>query len=422
MKSFLLLLLVSSFALSARITPNSNLPLVLHSALGNSLQTIESSLIDAHRRMGHDSSISFSFLEAAIPADYLSEQLPWLNIHSKRFILKDIKTMEEEDISSHFISQGCEFGRQEAVVQLIKEGGEFHITVSKQDVKSGRRATLPPYHEKRVSQMGLSLSEPEYLFTIPLNNNEERHFQNSRLLLLKGLQSRLGSPRHSMSSFGYLGQTPGPSVLDAFTAVIGAWQSIAKNFQTTTSTTLNKITQGQGFTKYAEKSQVVSTPNVRLSSFDRFKPVFIKSIGYWDNLELRDKADNWLELARLVDRIDASVQDTIFDVQKDGNCVGNVIMSAKDEVLQKIHLLAAITQGAFKLSPDVYIYEVNNSFAGGIYQERKEKRVYKARSLKEGDIKALTALTTLNAINKFTKFFKVKFQLPTDNPSDFCKK
>lgn len=412
MKTTLLLLIASSLVLTAPLTPNTHLPSHLKETLENTLQ-IYQVLGSANRRINHAVSPYFTVANLRVASDFINTELPWLNAHSKKAILDDIKNTPEAGLNSHFVSQGNDQGRSEAVINIAKEDGALKIVISKETLKTGRRAGIPTYHEKRSSLIGFPLSSPEQINVEKFDSNQMRFFENSRLRLLREVYERVGS-RHS----GMLGV----NVLDAVQAVVGAWQAIADNFKTTESTTLKNITRGKGFSQYKAESVVFKNEGVRFSMWHLYQANFPRAIGISSYPEIASKTSGMLELAMMLSDFQVGVNDMVFDTEKNGECASVVFFAQKDEMAQKMHLVAAVTKGAFKLSPDVYIYEYNLSAAGGIYQEQKERREYKARDLTEGDIKAITALASLNAINKFTEFFKIDFKLPTDNPTDFCKK
>lgn len=417
MKTILILLIACSLVLSKPLSPHANLPEFFRNTLENTLQRGDASPLGLIKKsINHDVSSFYTVHKASQAFNYLNEEATWMNGHSKGLIVDSVYEIEDNSVVSHFISEGEGSGRWMSVVNVVKEDGVVRLITSSYLIRSSKSTQIPVYHEMRKAKFGFKLSEPRSLISGNFDSRFLIFLHNSRDLILNTLYERMGSKFYA--GLRNLGVT----VIDAFNACVNAWKSIADNFKTTKSTTLKEVTEGKGFSRYKAASTVMNNQGIRFSWFNMFKPTYITALGYSSNKELAQKADDWVELAMLVDNNAAGVQDMIFDMKKDGVCSSTVIISGKDDVAQKLHLLTAITEGAFKLSPDVYIYEVNNSYAGGIFKENYEKREYRERSLKDDDIKALTALASLNAINKFSDFFKVEFKLPTDNPTDFCQK
>ena len=419
MKLALILLLVCSIVFSTRVAPNTQLPQSFHNAMVNSLRGVPSGIERMRKTVRHSVSKLFTAANLKNAMDFVSEQLPWMTVESKMAILNDAKELGEEEMSSHFVSQGDLKVRYQAVVNIVKEDGVMKIVVSQDTVKTEVKTLAITYHQKRTSKIGMPLSAAEQITKIQIGEKELKFLESRRQKLLVSLKETLGTRASSMRAATMLGNI---SPLTAFTSVMNAWKSIADNFKNTFSTTLKGITKGKGFSKYSIDSAIFVHEGIRLSRWSIFKPNYIIAIGFDENAELAFKADNWLELATFVDSNTVMVNDLVFDIKKDGICTSTVVMNSKDDVLQKLHLLTAVVSGAFTLYPDTYIYEVNKSYAGGIYQEVKEKREYRARAITEGDIKALTALASINAINRFSQHFGIKFELPTDDPTDLCKK
>lgn len=423
MKTLFILTLVASSALSAftPLTPNSRLPQYFDNMIKNTLQDKAFPPELVHRfSIKHYISQEYQLSDLTQVNSFLESVVPWMTIEDKTQIVTEVKVIREnkEKISSHLVCVKVGQDLNSALINLVLDEDRVIVQVSTLTDKREDFAVESPFHEKALSRMGFPL-EAFRLLGNELKETVDKKIALLRRLLLSSINLARGKRIESLKFS--LGAGTGPAdIAGCVSAVANAWGAIATNFKTSIKETLVSVTEGKGFTKFQQETTFLDNSGLRLSRYEAFKGHYMTITETDSNPDLKEKTLAWLDLAEFVPGNDVFELNNLFDINKDGKTSAMTVFSALDEIAGKINIMTTKTSGAYTLAPDVFIYEKHKSYAGGIYQEITEKRVYKARSLKEEDIKALTALALTNTLLRLKDVYGFAFKVPSDRPADLC--
>lgn len=412
MKAIIFLALIACSVTTKALTPRVRLPAHFDSSLMNTLQTtVYPQQVISKFALRHFASRRLPMTDSSQIVAFVSAVVPWISDAAKQGLVSDLKDLQSllEGTHCHLVYEN----QRSVMVNLIRDGSDVFVQVSTINGKHGLFKSKTNYHQRTISKIGMAFDELKQI------SGDLKPFEIKKAAMLRKLY--LSAIKESRGNNAYGMRMLGIGVMDAISSVVNAWGAIAQNFKSSFKTTFVGITRGKGFSKFKSDTVAFVNQGIRKSRWDFYCDQYVVLTGTDANSEIEKKTRAWLSLAELVPSVDLFQVDNIFDIKKDGETASLVAFSNHDMVADKVNIVSAMTKGAFKLSPDVYIYEKSKSIAGGIYQEVKEKREYKERSLREEDIKALTAFATINAANRLSEVFNIKFELPTDKPEELFK-
>jgi len=176
-----------------------------------------------------------------------------------------------------------------------------------------------------------------------------------------------------------------------------AYTAIADAFKTTKTKELKEKVQGEGFAQYKSKSSFARILGVPTAKFEFFIKDYTTMMGLRKNKNF-DEIEAYLRISQYASP-KWEANNFLFD-EKSGGTVNALIMDSKTDYTDNvINTLAVKVDGAFKLAPNVLIYQKNNSYAGGIYETQKEVREIETRQLSEDETKSIQAMMILNAMD-----------------------
>lgn len=405
----------SALAVTTPLTPNTNMPQIFDNMIINTLQNnIFPQKTLRKFNFGHK---SMKFPIEGIPLNkagkFIRQSAPTIPLKFVSVILRDIMQLrnDADKIYSYLASYKKKKRNHSAMVNVVKEGPSYYFQSSTfQPIQQPKFPPMPPFLVRSESSSGMPLKGFKNLFNSPSINNAFKMMNN---LYFSSIKNARGSPLGSIKSgLGMVDPTALVSTLAQ------TYSSVAQAFKTESKETFQKVIQGKGFAQFQQDTTFLNNQGIRLKRYDNFKKNYVVTTETDSNKELKEKTLSWLELAEICPTNDGFELENMFDENKDGTTSTLTVLSSLNEVENKINILTIKTKGAYKLTPDVYIYEKSKSVAGGIYQEMKEKREYRARSLKEDDIKALNAMAITNTLIRLKSVFNIDFKVRASKPED----
>lgn len=418
MKILILALLVSA-SLCAKMTPSTSLPLVFDDMIFNNMDTAPLLADAAPSKVGNEISAEIKIDDITALKAFLTLKAPsWIAPKSVEHILASVKNVKESNIDSHYVFKATpqDSSFRYAMINVVPvKAGAVKLAVSV--MNSRAVGVLKPYyyHDVQTSAHGLPFQTIKILIGKLKNRNNESFHDRNKQKLLKALETVRGTRKAVLKNTG-LGQVTFTGVLDAINAVASAWKAVANAFKTVNRETFLYMTKGEGFTSYSAKSKLLRSIGIDLNRWQDYRTNYMIVTGMDENPVLKNIAETTLDLAEFMPDNQLYMNDHVFDIKKTGETNTVVAMSKADLSIMKAFVITVTTTGSYKLAPNVYVFEKFKSVAGGIYQEKKEIRKEVPRSLNDEDIKALHAMSILSAINIMTKNFGISFKLPSDDP------
>lgn len=409
MRTLILIAAVLAVTLSkVRVTPNTKLSESFDNLLANHKtsrvlgQALNAKLTQAF-------TFTADSKESLIQS--LAEALPWLDQES----LKQFDTYAPQvllgDIQSHyvFIAFPTEAVFRFALINFYKDvQGQLTYILAQQEREAFGIQSTAVYHDMRVSEFGLDLSEPVVLNSVGEHRVEFHSFNKDSIL------TQIKEIRASQKNLGF---SPMAALAGAQTAITGfadAYKSIATAFKTVKSDTFKEKIAGAGFDKYTSKTRVMKSLGVPDSQWDRYIAAIGKLMELSKHPEVQGNITAIMELATFVPDSSWIANDMTFDKQKDsqGECSTIVALTQKDYMEERSNVILAFTAGTFTLARDMLIYTKYRSYAGGIYEETKDEIKYNARAITDEEIKMVHATMMLSGIQTMAEFLDLKISLP----------
>lgn len=154
----------------------------------------------------------------------------------------------------------------------------------------------------------------------------------------------------------------------------------------------------------------MSSEGIPIAYFDRY-------MAYWKTFtnisghKEYGKISSALEVAAFIPKNKATVKNFDFDVGKPGILDSVVVVTGSD--FTKFTVVTSITNGAFKLAPDMVIWNKTLSAAGGIYESDSDKIRYTPRNISKAEAESIGALMILSGLETLNKEVGAGLQLPT---------
>lgn len=364
----------------------------------------------------HIVSPSYKAFEGELMVAGIKKSVKFISQASLELIKSDILTVKESSFNVHYIFSASVVPSNFnfAVITLDKTKRGIKYVISQKSMMATGISKKQYFHFVKHSELGFPFKSTEILIDQRASKGDMKFHQYNFDNLLSSILSVRGTQMEETTPLVGLGQTPAPTVFDAINAVASAWKSVASAFKNVNRKTLTGIIRGQGFSTYRSKSNLIRNLNIDTNQWAAYVEnlLLLTDMDLYPQIE--KQARKFLDMAVFLEDSVWHFNNANFDKSRDGITASAVMMSKADLVNSKAHILTVVTDGTFKLAPDVYIYEKFKSVAGGIYQSTKELRENVPRGITEEDVKGLVALAMLNAINVMTKYFKIPFSLPED--------
>lgn len=402
-------LLASVFA--HKLTPGTKLPHsldnMIHNNLGGSIPESQVNLKAVHRTSNDITTISIPHIQ-----DYITSELPWINIQSANFIAFSATKLAEERVESHYVFEATpqDSSFRYALINIAHSKTGLKILISQESTNAFGIQRKSIFHEVKSSLFGLPFDKEEVVIRLNSDNNEIHQFNRNRLMA--GLKEVRGTQRTDMLAAFDLAKTLN-SAGNVVDQIAKSWKSLTEAFKTVQNEELKQVMNGKGYESLSSKSRFIRNLGIPKDRVIIYTQLLMKLVGGDSQPEIKKLLMESLSSATLVAVDEWIPREFTFAVDTLGNCNSVMALSKYDMIDNLIHIFAIVVDGSFKLAPNIYIYENYLSAAEGIYESRKPVTKNVPKTITDKDIKGIQHLIMLTAIDGLGKEMKRAFRIPS---------
>ena len=432
MKVVILALLATSI-LSAKLTPRTPLPAVFDDMVFNSLGGL-------HKKVPSNPSVNvvsapIKLGEAEKLSAFIGQTLPWVPADRIAYILRSGIKLKPLDIETHYLFESVTAGNlhRYALINFIKVEANLIQAQIVGEIRGVYGARINSFHhEVSSSTLGLMNGDTKVVFQGGdqgyYNPDLHKRFKER---LLSAIVEKRGTQK--IVALGAGEEEPAPpkpeegekkeeksggiaSILGGATNIINqlaeGYKSIVSAFKTIKKEELKEKITGEGFNEYNSKSRYLRSIGIPKTYWATYKTQFMQLTGIAKNEKVKPDIEALLKMADFIADNAWNTNDLTFDVTKGGSCSNFVCLTRYDSVIEKYHIMTTVVDGTFQLAPNIWVYTKYKSVAGGIVETTKVVTKNVPRSITEADVKAVNAMMLLTSINIMQENFGVPKTLP----------
>lgn len=343
--------------------------------------------------------------------DKLSTKIQWADIASYIAIAKDLKTLEEDTVRSHYLFKSFpeEAVFRYAIVNIFKtKDGKVGVVFGQDTRKAFGIQQTTTFHDIKVSAFGLPFESSSVVHQVGTHRAEFHEYNRAQIM-----NALLASRATQSSGLGFDPVSAMAGATNCIKGVADAYGSIVSAFKTVKKTEFKEKIAGDGFDYYKSSNRFMRSlgiPNSKMKEFTT-RVTNLMELNKYPDVQTK-VADNMEIVALGVSEQTWSMNEMTFDKDKGGNCDSMIFAMSSEMLEDKSHLLLVYVKGSFKLSPHLMIWQNFKSVAGGIVETTKDVIKTEARGITTEEVKAVHACMVLAGLQVISDSLGLKIQLP----------
>ena len=193
--------------------------------------------------------------------------------------------------------------------------------------------------------------------------------------------------------------------------IASGWKSIVGAFKTTSSKTIEKVTDGKGYNYFKGKFNIWVCEGLKEKYYDDFFSK--KALRLKMPKDKREVFVDAIQDGKMMDKHTWTNMEILFNVdgKEKGTVKGiNLIINQPSET--KFDALITDIDADFKLAPDIFVEQTSRSILGGIFEGTKSKFITKPRNISDKEILDVLNFYKLLGYKVLCEIFGINIKLP----------